>query len=101
MNLNGGDLLVRLVLFWAVFMPWGAKWSMDSFLRRDDRAKKKEAHNSSEKSHTWTASELWESKSSYLLSAATLGILVQFASMYLFSYGLKVRWCRGWPAYDD
>jgi len=30
--LQGGDDLLRMVLFWAIFMPWGAKYSCDSIL---------------------------------------------------------------------
>ena len=32
--LQGGDDLLRLVLFWAMFIPWGAKYSCDSLLER-------------------------------------------------------------------
>lgn len=28
--LNGGDVLLRLLLFWALFLPLGARWSVDS-----------------------------------------------------------------------
>lgn len=28
--LNGGDFLLRLLLFWAVFLPLGARWSIDA-----------------------------------------------------------------------
>ena len=28
--LNGGDFLLRLLLFWAMFLPLGARWSVDS-----------------------------------------------------------------------
>jgi len=28
--LQGGDLLLRMVLFWSIFLPLGAKWSFDS-----------------------------------------------------------------------
>jgi hypothetical protein len=35
--LQGGDDLLRMVLFWAMFLPWGARYSCDSLLdyRRD------------------------------------------------------------------
>lgn len=33
--LNGGDVLLRLLLFWALFLPLGAYWSVDS--RQDER----------------------------------------------------------------
>jgi hypothetical protein len=28
--LNGGDVWMRLVLFWAIFLPWGRRWSVDA-----------------------------------------------------------------------
>ncbi len=28
--LNGGDVLLRVLLFWALFLPIGARWSMDA-----------------------------------------------------------------------
>lgn len=91
MNLNGGDLLVRLVLFWAIFMPWGKRWSVDSFLHRNLRKTVSiDTLTSKDDMHKWTIESLWTSRSSCVLSAATLGVLVQFGSMYMFSYGLKI-----------
>jgi hypothetical protein len=29
---QGGDVLFRVIFFWAMFLPWGAKWSLDSLL---------------------------------------------------------------------
>lgn len=29
--LNGGDFLLRLLLFWAMFLPLGARWAVDSY----------------------------------------------------------------------
>ncbi len=31
--LNGGDIYFRMVLFWAMFLPWGEIWSVDSRLQ--------------------------------------------------------------------
>ena len=31
---NGGDNWMSLVLFWALFLPWGEKWSVDSWGRQ-------------------------------------------------------------------
>ncbi len=33
--LQGGDDLLRMVLFWAMFIPWGAHYSCDSLLSRE------------------------------------------------------------------
>jgi hypothetical protein len=30
--LQGGDDLMRMILFWAIFLPWGARYSCDSLL---------------------------------------------------------------------
>jgi vitamin K-dependent gamma-carboxylase-like protein len=30
MVLNSGDVLLRVTLFWCIFLPWGANWSVDS-----------------------------------------------------------------------
>ena len=34
MILQGGDALLRLLLFWGMFLPLGARWSVDGLLRR-------------------------------------------------------------------
>jgi hypothetical protein len=28
--LNGGDVWLRLILLWAIFLPWGQRWSLDA-----------------------------------------------------------------------
>jgi hypothetical protein len=33
--LQGGDDLLRMVLFWAMFIPWGARYSCDRLLNRE------------------------------------------------------------------
>lgn len=35
--LHGGDNLLRLLLFWAMFLPWGAAWSVDGLRHREPR----------------------------------------------------------------
>lgn len=34
--LNGGDSLLRRLLFWSLFLPLGARWSLDALARGDD-----------------------------------------------------------------
>lgn len=34
--LQGGDDLLRMVLFWAMFIPWGARYSCDSLMSRQN-----------------------------------------------------------------
>ena len=38
MVLQAGDVLLRLLLFWAMFLPVGARWSVDAGLAVDERA---------------------------------------------------------------
>lgn len=32
---NGGDTLLRLILFWGIFIPWGERFSLDSLVARE------------------------------------------------------------------
>src|SRR3989344_6178869 len=34
--LQGGDILFRLLAFWACFLPLGAKWSLDSLRKKSE-----------------------------------------------------------------
>lgn len=38
--LNGGDGLLRMLLFWSMFLPLGARWSLDSRLLGDRRGRR-------------------------------------------------------------
>lgn len=66
--LTAGDFVLRLLLFWSLFLPLAAHWSLD---RRAGRG-------------------LPESSAS-ALSPASAGLLVQIALVYLFSVGFKLR----------
>jgi hypothetical protein len=61
--LNGGDTLLRRLLFWGLFLPLGARWSLDA----DGRSGNRE----------WVA------------SAATAGLLVQVVIVYAVNAGFK------------
>lgn len=64
--LSGEDNLLLLLTFWAMFLPLGARFSVDAALdRRDDATGNR------------------------YLSVATAGLLIQGASMYFFSALLK------------
>lgn len=67
--LNAGDTLLRLLLFWSIFLPLGKIWSLDS--RRSNRR--------------------IEDKLDPVLSPATLAILVQVALMYWMSGLIKMN----------
>lgn len=63
--LQGGDDLLRMTLFWCMFLPWGKYYSVDTFLP-------------SIKATTKT-----------YFSAATAGFILQILSVYFFSALLK------------
>jgi len=65
MILQGGDDLLRLLLFWGMFLPWNKKYSIDSFINR---------RNSSDNRH---------------LSLAGAGYIFLIGSLYFFSAMLK------------
>ncbi len=64
--LNAGDTLLRLLLFWGILLPLGARWSIDA-----------------------KRSSVPSRKSTQYLSIATAGILLQIAFMYWFTAALK------------
>ncbi len=71
--LNGGDVLRRLLLLWAVFLPLGERWSVDA--RRHSRTPR-----------AWVA------------SLATAGLLLQVVTMYTVNAALKLSgdlWLSG------
>jgi len=61
--LNGGDTLLRLVLFWAMFAPMGARFSVDA-LRTGGREGR-------------------------ILSVGTVGLLCQVVVMYAANVAMK------------
>jgi type II secretory pathway component PulM len=71
--LNGGDVLLRMVLLWAVFLPLGERLSVDA--RRRDRAPRDR-----------------------VASLAAAGLLLQVVTMYTVNAALKLagdRWLAG------
>jgi len=62
MILQGGDMLLHMLVFWAMFLPLGAYYSVDSAL--DDSAQK---------------------KPSQILSIGTIALYIQFLLFYWFS----------------
>ena len=63
--LNLGDHLLLMLLFWGMWIPWGSTWSVDS--RRRPRLK----------------------PGTQVLSVASLGLMLQIAAVYWFSYFFK------------
>jgi hypothetical protein len=64
--LSGADSLLRVLMFWAMFLPLGAAWSLDARKRPGSL-----------------------SLSNRFLSFATIGIFLQIAFMYWFTAALK------------
>ncbi|HEX6033623.1 MAG TPA: DCC1-like thiol-disulfide oxidoreductase family protein [Anaerolineales bacterium] len=69
--LDGGDVLLRVILFWGMFLPWGTYWSVDRALNSREIALPRRT-----------------------LSAATFAYVSQIVLMYWFSAMLKtgVEW---------
>ena len=76
--LHSGDVIIRMMLFWGLFLPLGARWSIDSrrpLLRPEPPT-------------TFT-------------SVGSAGFLVQLASIYVFTWALKTgdAWHNGTAVY--
>lgn len=76
---NGGDYLLRLLLFWSIFTPLGKVWSIDSFLL------KKNTNNKNQETISF--------------SAGTAALLFQMFLLYFFSGLIKSRE-TGWISGD-
>lgn len=70
--LQGGDILIRCVLFFANFLPMGARYSVDHAMSLKLPLKKEES-----------------SETQTVFSPASAGILLQVAFMYVFTAFLK------------
>lgn len=85
--LNGGDVYLRVILLWALFLPWEAKWSLD---RRQGRWK----------SWWWVPEPSWEKGSVRSLLGA--GLLLQVCLLYWFAALPKSHpsWVADYSAID-
>ncbi|MCW3103812.1 MAG: hypothetical protein JWO09_2252 [Bacteroidetes bacterium] len=73
--LQGGDDLLRMVLFWGIFIPWGARYSCDQLIDRVDRT------------------------GPYIFTAATVAYILQICYIYTGSALLKgPEWSRDFTA---
>ena len=70
MVLNGGDIYLRVVLFWMLFLPWGQTWSLDARAGRTDTR--------------WWTPPLTENGMA-VRSLAGLGVLFQISCVYWFA----------------
>ena len=69
--LNGGDNLLRMLLFWSMFLPTGLRFSLDRYLSRDSAAPK--------------------SAPKMVFSAASVAILLQLLLMYYVAVATKTH----------
>lgn len=78
MVLQGGDIIFRVTLFWMIFLPTGARWSLDRLFGRTARA-----------------------TSETVASATTVGYVTQIVLFYLLSGLLKTgaAWHDGTAVY--
>ncbi|BBO35084.1 HTTM domain-containing protein [Lacipirellula parvula] len=81
--LNAGDTLLRVALFWGMFLPLGAVWSLDSYRKNEDRRDKPSGSPGS-----FSLSRY----SNPFFSAATFALVVQLALVY---------WFAGWAKWND
>jgi hypothetical protein len=77
--LSGAENLLRMLLFWAMFLPLDRVWSVDGWLER-----------------RWGTAPA-SGREATVLSVASAAILLQMALMYLFSAIFKTNpvWLRG------
>lgn len=82
--LNGGDVLLRLLLFWSMFLPLGSQWSIDDLLTR------------------LTANSDAMSQKNLILSGGSIALTLQLVYVYLGTALLKTGpdwWPNGTASY--
>jgi len=89
---TGGDIVLRMMMFWAIFLPIGKMWSVDSFLNK--RSQSNPLFSSDDEAET--------NQTNYqYFSLATVAFLVQMLSIYFFSVFCKTgdTWLNGEAVY--
>lgn len=76
MVLQGGDILLAVMSFWAIFLPLGAKWSIDAALQPEHQ------RNPNQLRFQPDSAQLY-------FSVATVAVIVQVLSLYIFTAILK------------
>ena len=76
MVLNAGDALLAMLLFWGVFLPLGARWSVDAIRRA-------EAENLGDDATPETGHSLGGPRGTAFATVASLGVLLQMLVMYV------------------
>ena len=83
MVVQGGDVLLRLLLFWSLFLPLGARFSLD---RSGDVSGPNTPKDQADGASTDTRSQFFETN---VLSTGTVAILLQMCFVYWFTVALK------------
>ena len=78
MVLIGGDTLMRMVLFWSMFIPLGRVWSLDAIWKA--RRRRASSENSSS-----VQADVEANESNYLVSFGTGCLILQLCFMYWFA----------------
>ncbi len=95
MVLQGGDVLLRLLLFWSLFLPIGARASLDRLLasNHDTLASNRAANETSppnpDSPRVGADETTGLSANSLLVSTATLAALLQVCFVYWFTSAMK------------
>ncbi len=76
MVLQGGDILLVLMAFWGMFLPLGAKWSIDAALQPENRLNPNQMRFVPEKAQLY-------------FSVATVAVIFQVLFLYFFTALLK------------
>ena len=63
--LQGGDTLFKCLMFWSIFMPWGDRFSVDSFFKKSKKSR------------------------NFVFSAGAMAFIFQIMFLYFFSATLK------------
>jgi len=76
---DGGDMLLKMVIFWGIFLPWGEYFSIDNALTK-----------------------VKEKSSAVFSSVASMGLLLQISFVYIFTAILKhgIEWWGEWTAIE-
>lgn len=82
--LNGGDAIFALLFFWSMFLPLGARWSLDARRRRRQCRRSDPSDDSPPRA---------------VLSVASAGLLLQMCLIYWFTAAFK--WDPVWTVRGD
>jgi len=83
MLLNAGDSLLRMLLFWSVFLPLGARWSVDAVRRADARVDAGSDADSAARSDADADPPTSGPSGPSVATVATMAVLLQMLVMYV------------------